>query len=120
MGELYNYSVVSAPVIYELLYTVINYGHLKEPVKLSEKEKDAGGSASLSAIPVSVGEAPHRFCLFVYLFVCLFVCLFFCFLFFLFVYLSLCLRQYHYSHLIYLCDIMGHQDFSVKRNKIIF
>ena len=75
MGELYNYSVVSAPVIYELLYTVINYGHLKEPVKLSEKEKDAGGSASLSAIPVSVGEAPHRFCLFVYLFVCFFVCL---------------------------------------------
>ena len=73
---MYNYSVVSAPVIYELLYTVINYGHLKEPVKLSEKEKDAGGSTSLSAIPVSVGEAPHRFCLFVCLFVCLVVSLF--------------------------------------------
>ena len=105
MGELYNYSVVSAPVIYELLYTVINYGHLKEPVKLSEKEKDAGGFASSSAIPVSVGEAPHRFCLFVYFFMFFFVCFF--------------LREYHYSHLIYLCDIMGHQDFSVKRIKII-
>ena len=61
MGELYNYSVVSAPVIYELLYTVINYGHLKRNVKLSEKEKDLAGSGSVSAIPVSVGEAPHRF-----------------------------------------------------------
>ena len=55
---------------------MINYGHLKEPVKLSEKEKDAGGSTSLSAIPVSVGEAPHRFCLFVCFFVCLVVSLF--------------------------------------------
>ena len=64
LGELYNYSVVSAPVIYELLYTVINYGHLKKNVKLSEKEKDVAGSVSVSAIPVSVGEAPHRFVFF--------------------------------------------------------
>ena len=48
LGELYNYSVVSAPVIYELLYTVINYGHLKE-TKGDEVKK-----------ALSVGEAPHR------------------------------------------------------------
>ena len=60
LGELYNYSVVSAPVIYELLYTVINYGHLKETVKTnSNSEKDGPGSV-VSAV-VSVGEAPHRY-----------------------------------------------------------
>ena len=48
LGELYNYSVVSAPVIYELLYTVINYGHLKET--RGDEVKKA----------LSVGEAPHR------------------------------------------------------------
>ena len=47
-------------MIYELLYTVINYGHLKETVKTnSNSEKDGPGSV-VSAV-VSVGEAPHRY-----------------------------------------------------------
>lgn len=56
LGELYNYSVVSAPVIYELLYTVINYGHLKE-VKAGS-EAAAPGSTGRTAL--SPGEAPFR------------------------------------------------------------
>ena len=50
LGELYNYSVVSAPVIYELLYTVINYGHLKEAAK--------SGPGEAGKLALSVGEAP--------------------------------------------------------------
>jgi hypothetical protein len=52
LGELYNYSVVSAPVIYELLYTVINYGHLKEAAKT--------GPGEAGKLALSVGEAPFR------------------------------------------------------------
>ena len=84
LGELYNYSVVSAPVIYELLYTAINYGHLLET---SGGTGGAGGGASglpppagaldpllsssstsvpLSSLltgplPVTVGQAPNRY-----------------------------------------------------------
>ena len=91
LGELYNYSVVSAPVIYELLYTVINYGHLKETVKSNEKDKEKDGSGSIPGVPVSVGNAPHRsvnaliylsvflsFCQYLIPSVCLFVCLSVC------------------------------------------
>lgn len=49
---MYNYSVVSAPVIYELLYTVINYGHLKEPSKT--------GPGEVGKLTLSVCEAPFR------------------------------------------------------------
>ena len=56
LGELYNYSVVSAPVIYELLYTVINYGHLKEEKPGAEV---AVGSTVRTAL--SAGEAPFRY-----------------------------------------------------------
>ena len=56
LGELYNYSVVSAPVIYELLYTVINYGHLKEEKPGAEVAVGSTGRTALSA-----GEAPFRY-----------------------------------------------------------
>ena len=55
LGELYNYSVVSAPVIYELLYTVINYGHLKEVKAGTESAPGSTGRTALSP-----GEAPFR------------------------------------------------------------
>ena len=55
LGELYNYSVVSAPVIYELLYTVINYGHLKEVKAGTEATPGTTGRTALSP-----GEAPFR------------------------------------------------------------
>ena len=82
LGELYNYSVVSAPVIYELLYTAINYGHMldsnaaggaggsvpppsgvTDPPTSSSSSSSSSTSSSVSssALPVTVGQAPNRY-----------------------------------------------------------
>jgi regulator of nonsense transcripts 2 len=52
LGELYNYSVISAPVIYELLYTVINHSHRIE----SSKEP-----LLATVVPSTLAEAPHKY-----------------------------------------------------------
>ena len=75
LGELYNYSVVSAPVIYELLYTAINYGHMLEtppstvagsglppPTGATDLSTSSSStSTSSTALPVTVGQAPNRY-----------------------------------------------------------
>jgi hypothetical protein len=51
LGELYNYSVISAPVIYELLYTVINHSHRIE----------LNLESSATNVPATLAEAPHKY-----------------------------------------------------------
>ena len=49
LGELYNYSVVSAAVIYEFLYTAINYGHRGGPAPDTPSSSASASSASAAA-----------------------------------------------------------------------
>jgi regulator of nonsense transcripts 2 len=53
LGELYNYSVVSAPVIFELLYTVINYGHRIPGTGTSDASGTGAGTGSTSTTAAS-------------------------------------------------------------------
>ena len=66
LGELYNYSVVSAPIIYELMYTIINYGHRidKSSDAAAAGGAEAPGAAATSAsaqLPCTVAQSLHKF-----------------------------------------------------------
>ena len=56
LGELYNYSVVSAAVIYEFLYTAINYGHRGGPAPDTPSSSASASSASAAAPAPAAGN----------------------------------------------------------------